>query len=765
LRRERSCHDVGNIFQARQLPVAGTAREETHMNFLNPALAFGAAAFAVPLIIHILNRSRFRTVEWGAMHLLESVIKVNHRRFHLEQLLLLLLRCALPVLLALCLARPVLTGSRVLEGAAPVSMVILLDNSYSMETVGQTGSRFDLAIEAACDILEATHRGSEISVIQTGGRPTPLFDQPVFDAGTVIQQLQQLRAGFGASDMRTAIDEGLAALSGMSHVRRELVVISDFQSADWSPINANVAHAIRQQVEAMPFDTAITLLQIGAPVTGNVSVESLDYPQKALGVGQQVALRTTIRNHGNGAAQNARVVLKIDGSEHSVQQIHLEPNGSTQSLFPCEFPSPGSHVMQVDVIVDDPLAADNHMAATISIWDNIPVLLVDGDPSSQPLKSETDFLSVALTPFTLGRVRLADLVQTNTITANELTQETLATQRVVVLANVSRLSDAALASVVTFVSQGGVLIVFPGNHIDVDWYRQHMYAGGTALLPFAFGTPRGTADDSEASARIVAQRFDHPALELFNDASNGDLTSAEIRQWYQLVDAPVEASLEPSDSNGRPAVDTENTVIMSQLDNGDVLLAERRLGDGVVVQMATACDADWSDLPMRPFFVPLVQQLITTTASQAVPPRNISTGEPAVALFPPAEGDAAVSVIQPDGVGSTLASTEHGNMLVARFDNTQRPGVYSMALPSTETIHFVANTSRAESDLNTMDESQLNTLSTAIAAAVVKSPAQFLEQDRLRRHGREIWKVVLAVLLALMFLELVLQQRFARVRA
>ena len=157
------------------------------MTFLNPALAFGAAALVIPLIIHILNRSRFKTVEWGAMHLLESVIKVNHRRFQIEQLILLLLRCAIPVLLAMCLAKPVLTGSRLLEGDSPVSLVILLDTSYSMDAVDPSGTRFDSAVDAACAIVGAAGRGSEVAVIQTGGRPTPLFDQPVFDPGAVIR--------------------------------------------------------------------------------------------------------------------------------------------------------------------------------------------------------------------------------------------------------------------------------------------------------------------------------------------------------------------------------------------------------------------------------------------------------------------------------------------------------------------------------------------------------------------------------------------------
>ena len=82
------------------------------MIFGNPALAWGALAFSIPLILHILNRSRFRQVEWGAMHLLESVVKVNHKRLRIEQLILLLVRCAIPALLAMCLARSTALASR-----------------------------------------------------------------------------------------------------------------------------------------------------------------------------------------------------------------------------------------------------------------------------------------------------------------------------------------------------------------------------------------------------------------------------------------------------------------------------------------------------------------------------------------------------------------------------------------------------------------------------------------------------------------------------
>ena len=66
------------------------------MSFLNPALLFGTLLFAVPLIIHLLNRQRYKRRRWAAMEYLLIAFKRQRRRLRIEDLLLLLLR---PVLL------------------------------------------------------------------------------------------------------------------------------------------------------------------------------------------------------------------------------------------------------------------------------------------------------------------------------------------------------------------------------------------------------------------------------------------------------------------------------------------------------------------------------------------------------------------------------------------------------------------------------------------------------------------------------------------
>ena len=104
------------------------------MSFLNTIMLAGLAAVAVPIIIHLLNRRKFKTVTWAAMKFVKLSVDQNQRRMRIEDLILLLIRCALVALLALALARPALKDSSTdVLGQAKVTGIVILDNSYSMD--------------------------------------------------------------------------------------------------------------------------------------------------------------------------------------------------------------------------------------------------------------------------------------------------------------------------------------------------------------------------------------------------------------------------------------------------------------------------------------------------------------------------------------------------------------------------------------------------------------------------------------------------------
>src|SRR6202051_4479018 len=74
--------------------------------FLNPGFLLVAAALvSVPIIIHLINRMRFKRIRWAAMEFLLKAQKRTRRRLIIEQLILLALRCLLVAMLGVLVAR------------------------------------------------------------------------------------------------------------------------------------------------------------------------------------------------------------------------------------------------------------------------------------------------------------------------------------------------------------------------------------------------------------------------------------------------------------------------------------------------------------------------------------------------------------------------------------------------------------------------------------------------------------------------------------
>src|SRR5258707_14065793 len=104
-------------------------------SFLSPAFAVAGLLLAsLPIIIHILNRRRFRTVDWAAMDFLLRAMRKNRKRLRFEQWLLLATRCLVLALLGLALARPLSCSDASLAGMGQKTglHVFVIDNSYSM---------------------------------------------------------------------------------------------------------------------------------------------------------------------------------------------------------------------------------------------------------------------------------------------------------------------------------------------------------------------------------------------------------------------------------------------------------------------------------------------------------------------------------------------------------------------------------------------------------------------------------------------------------
>ncbi len=716
------------------------------MTFLNAALLAGVAALAIPIIIHLFHKSRFVVVKWGAMHLLEAVIRTNQRRIRIEQLILLAIRCAIPALLALAMARPVWVGAQKLLGNAKTSTIVLLDNSYSMEA-GRAGlSSFSLARDEAGRVIGELKRGSDASVVLMGEGGAGLIDEPTYDTARLTQALAKLDAGFGTATVPASLDFAGNVFGQMHESSRQLVMLTDFQRVSFEATEDKQLGEMIGRLKKLPIAPQITLFDVGSEAKDNVAIESLDFSRLMVGVGQKIQIRANLHNFGDAPYPELRVYFKADGKEKSVSQIALAPHQKGQVLFSHAFDTAGSHV--VEIVADaDALKADNTFLASIPVRDKVPLLLVNGDPNPTPMKGETDFAEIALQPFSAaGKVELADLIATKVIKADEINAKALAESAVLILANVRKLSDDQLRAIEEFVKAGGGLLIFPGDRSDPSWYNGPLFRDGKGLLPATLGPLAGELKEGAPSVAIVSQRFENPALELFNDPRNGNLSDSAIKLWFKLQEAKA----------------ATDVITLARLESGDPFLVEKPFGEGRVIACSTALDADWSNLPMRPFYLPLLQRLSVYLASTVYPPRNLDVGRPLVAFLPAVDAGKKASLTNPAGIATELPIIKKADRGVVEFAKTQRPGLYTLNPPGGAPVHFVVNASRRESDLQKLTDKEISDLASAHGVALVHSGAEYKALESSRRFGRELWKSALWVLLGLTFLELILQQRFAR---
>src|SRR5436190_14728409 len=99
------------------------------MTFLTSGLAVaGACAIAIPIIIHLLFRQRRKPIEWAAMRFLLEAFRKHKRRLQLEQLLLLAVRCLIPLLIGLALAQPLLQATILATAAGNRAVYLIIDN-------------------------------------------------------------------------------------------------------------------------------------------------------------------------------------------------------------------------------------------------------------------------------------------------------------------------------------------------------------------------------------------------------------------------------------------------------------------------------------------------------------------------------------------------------------------------------------------------------------------------------------------------------------
>ena len=750
----------------------------------------GALLVGVPIIIHLLNKRKFKTVEWAAIDFLLEADKKNRRRIRLENLLLLLLRCLAVLLLALLVARPYRPATfagGVLQSVR-FERIVVLDDSLSMQVYDDGRSAFDVAKQSIADLvtgLGSTEADESFSLLLLSRPERPAMSGVHLSDQTAAELSRELQA-LECSDLPVRLADGLLAVEKMlrnepEHVNRVIYVFSDLRQRDWTISAANeqpksATDALRRIANRA---AGCYVVDAGSETTSNLTITDVSPREKVLVAGVTSQFDVTVRNHGSREARNVPVRFTAGQSLPLVDTIDRIPAGSavtvpftftfarpdrvsntegTESVRPEAIPVAASFAREGTGDIDH-LLEDNERFYAARVASGIRTLIVDGDPSAAYGRAESFSLQRALAP--PGDIFSG--IRCDVVTDVEFDSVRLDDYHVVYLCNLYRLTDQRRVMLEAWVRGGGGLVVFPGDQIDEHVYNETLYRDGDGLMPVRLDRVLGD-ETEEKWVSFRGAPANHPALQIFAGENNPFVEWVKVFRWWgssvdqaQLRAGDVVVTAHFSDAQKSPAV------------------VERKMATGRVLVFTTPADRDWNNWPLDASYVIALQELTRYMVNKANREGTLAVGSAIRHPLDLTEYRLEATLKAPRGETTPLepkpAPEQSGPQDETRwlvdYPRVERRGFYQLELRRTngvgENTLFAANVDAAEGDLQRVDPVELR-------RSLQDTPIQIVTADKLtglaaRGAEGELWPLILCFAVAMLCGEQTLAWIFGKKRS
>ncbi|MCC7191244.1 MAG: BatA and WFA domain-containing protein [Phycisphaeraceae bacterium] len=658
------------------------------MLFLAPIMLAGLAAIAVPVVIHLMDRSKSAAVDWPTLRFLKIARQQSARRTRLKNILVLLARCLILALLAAAFAKPYQTEEEWIRPPnLPTTLVIALDNSYSMgyrdggtgsgsgtTDANEVGSRFARAKDLALKQIASLSQEDEVALVVFNEQARAMTERPtrdhdlvrklikdarLSDFGTSVTPALTLAFAIGNLDAETGANSesndqnshparspaGTQPSSKKRDAWRQVMLYSDMQESGWRRV------VEEKFVDKIASPIPLTIVDLGSTGgAGNRFIRNVVVRDET--AGGFLAVEAEVASQ-DGTASGQQATLWVDGQKATAPET--VPLGSNKVTLRAPLPSPGVHTCMVS-LQEDRLSVDDRAYFSVNITGGTHVTVVDGDPSDIPSQSETYFLDTALG---FARSRSTGLTM-DKITPVQLSATPLSKGGCLILANVSRLDGSALTNVENFLRSGGSVVVALGDKVDIAHYNKDW-----PFLPLRLDRMMGDAARSRAYS-VLIEAADHPIF------AGVDLSAT---RYFTFVGADP-TTLKPggkvlaSFSNSSPYI-VEGTFGGGGEEKGVAGAAGR------VLLFTGALDADGSNLPYRRAFVPLVDRVTAYMTRQRLSSRVVMLGQPVRFVGPGTLDRHAITITTPDGETATItAQRDAQGAAVAEYRDTQSVGVY-----------------------------------------------------------------------------------------
>jgi len=749
------------------------------ISVVNPLLLWGVSAVAVPVVIHLLSKRRFKVINWAAMEFLIGAHKRNRRRIRMEHLILLLLRCLIVILISLLVARLLVGGD--LLGGSRVEYVFVLDDSPSMGARSDGGSgdggdgesvfekAVDLLIEYARDM--SGHRGGDMFTLYVMSDLERAMVEGIYfdEIEEIVDGLKELSVSDVSGEYEEVLrdlmmnDEKDDGLSG-EVVSRKVYVLSDMRKWNWEECGGEWMKGARGMI-----------VDVGNDETANVGVASVKMEDRGSIVGVGTRFDVKVVNYSEEEVRDVEVRFIVEDTLIMTREVGVL-RGDEELVVPFVFTFYEAGVkgirVEIELGANNLLVVDDVCYYAVDVSEGIGVLLVDGDASEEFGESETFFLRRALEPG--GEVKSGNVV--NVVDEEGFGGIDLEQYSVIVLANVYRIEDEQMKVLTRWIEKGGGLIMGLGDEIDAEVFNKQWCEGNDAVLPVRLADVvevDGKGELEEEWAGIGEFDVNHWAMGMFTGRGSSMLKRIKFSRWWRIEEVG-EGDL------GEGELERMNVV--ARLDDegkGSVFVVDCGYGRGEIFVLASSLDREWSNWVTEPGYVVMMNEMVAELGGDSGDEPNISVGEEFIfrldtsryryeaKLHRQGEDEKTVLIAR-ESDGEMEEGGSDGRGMIFRYEDTRVRGIYELMLDRYDGFEerelFAVNIDAGESDLSRIDVGELS-------KRLGDEGIDIVRRDSLRGGGIEggeliggveLWRVLVVVLVGVLFIEQIAGWAFGR---
>lgn len=703
------------------------------ISFLNPLLLLGILGASIPIIIHLINKKKAISHKFAAIDFLLETKKRIYVKFKLRQLILLILRASLLAFLAIALARPLIKnyGGGVAEKNVPTSNVIIIDDSYSMQYADRHEPFFVSARATAKKIVDTLTRDDEVAVITCSGITSHTLPKLDYDKKHILDFIEQSQPSYTTTQIAPALDAAIEILAAARTSVKRIFLLTDMTRNGWDP-----AWFRSGQEKLQKHVSRVHIVDISeGRKLKNTAITHVEPKLTVLDRIAECHIKVTVSNFSHAQAKDLLAQVFIDGKKVTQGFFNIEAHASETKEFSFTVEKGKVHQGRIEIAGDN-LSIDNKRHFVLNALHKLDTLLIDGDPRTNIYESETFYLEKALNP---GREH-ASPIKPVICSIHEVNNITFSNFDIIFLCNVETLPSEKVLELEKFVKEGGSVIFTLGNKVDANYYNNSF---GT-LLPHRLHTTRTFSSSSPLSEEqpltLKATEPIHPAIRILPETQMDTLSSAKFYRIFYVDPTPL--------GNCR--------TILSFSDNTPALI-ERQVDRGKTVTFTSSIDRDWTNFPVRPFFLPLMQQLCRFVSGSVLEEVQKEILVSHDWQFPCPPDIDAIEITNPEGTKIIMQPRFVNNDKSFFYNETNIPGIYAVTVDGK--LHpqlppsFPVNVDTIESNLDKIDQKEITAFMGSTNLTMTTSHINEGYDVLLGEAKKTLWGPILFLTLCILFVE------------